>query len=284
MRSYLVSLALTFWAQSLLATPQLILPQLPKVTLLLEFSAKNSEAYALQMQHWNLVQQAAGSSLQISYEHVSLQRSLELVHQSGYCAINKMKTPERLATLLFSEKPINLSPSLRLIRIGKSASTQPIDLEKWLQSSEQLKLGIATGRSYGAMLDKLLKQHAAQIYQLSGEDVHVKLWQMLQKGRLDAIIDYSVRIDYLNKMQPASEPYTVEQILGQPPLLAGYLVCNPTEHGKKIIAAVNKTLESPALQQSLYESYQQYFPPHEWQVVEVMIRETYPLALPVSQP
>jgi uncharacterized protein (TIGR02285 family) len=260
------------------AAPQLDSIAPLKVTVLLEFSAANSEAYALQMQHWHLVQQALGTSMAINYEHVSLQRSLELMQKSGYCAINKMKTPERLNSLLFSNQPINISPSLRLIRMGTTPQSQPIDLNQWLHTSSKLKVGIATGRSYGAALDQLIQQHAAQIYQLSGEDVHVKLWQMLQKGRLDAIVDYSVRIDYLNKMQPSPQPYSVEQILGQPALVEGYFVCNATEHGQQVIAQINKILESAALQQALYQSYQQYFPNHEWASVEPQIRLFYPLA------
>jgi uncharacterized protein (TIGR02285 family) len=269
-------------SSALAATLVIQEPQRQKMTLLLEFSAKNSEAYTLQMQHWDLVQQALGSALEVNQEHVSLQRSLELVQQAGYCAINKMKTPERLAKLLFSDKPFNISPSLRLIRLGIPDQVHSVDLAKWLASSKRLKLGIAGGQSYGSMIDKLLRRHPSQIYQLSGEDVHIKLWQMLQKGRLDALVDYSVRIDYLNKMQPKPTPYSVAQIVGQPPILEGYLVCNPTEHGQQIVKLINKTLKNPALQQALYQSYQQYFPPQEWQTVEPLIRDIYPLAQPTQ--
>lgn len=284
MRKIFASLTCGLFSSVLVAAPALPDPQVQKVTLLLEFSAKNSKANTLHMQHWNLVQQALGSAIEVSQEHVSLQRSMELVQQPGYCSINKMKTPQRLAQLIFSDKPFNISPSLRLIRMGTHDQTQPVDLAQWLASSKRLKLGIAGGRSYGAMLDKLLLKHPGQIYQLSGEDVNVKLWQMLQKGRIDALVDYSVRIDYLNKMQPVPTLYSVVQIVGQPPILEGYLVCNPTEHGKQVVDFINKALEDQALQQALYQSYQQYFPPHEWQTVEALIRAKYPLARPTPQP
>lgn len=252
----------------------------PNMTLLLEFSAKNAEAYHLQMQHWQLVQHAVTPMLDIGQVHVSLQRSLELVQQPGYCAINKMKTPDRLAKLLFTDKPINISPSLRLIRLGAPALQPTVDLEKWFTSSRQLKIGIAGGRSYGQSLDQLLQQHPNQVYQLSGEDVHLKLWQMLQKGRLDALIDYSVRIDYLNSMQPSATAYSISQIAGQPPIIEGYLVCSRSEHGQTIVALVNQALEAAELQQALYQSYRQYFPPEEWQTVEPLVRSIYPRAQP----
>jgi uncharacterized protein (TIGR02285 family) len=284
MHKIFASLTCGLFSSVLAAASGLQDPQAQKVTLLLEFSAKNSEANTLQMQHWNLVQQALGAAIDVSEEHVSLQRKLELVHQSGYCAINMMKTPQRLAELIFSDKPFNISPSLRLIRLGTHDQTQPVDLAEWLASSKKLKLGIAKGRSYGSMLDNLLLKHPYQIYQLSGEDVNTTLWQMLQKGRIDALVDYSVRIDYLNKMQPAPTLYSAVQIVGQPPILEGYLVCNPTEHGKQTVDFINKSLENQALQQALYQSYQQYFPPHEWQTVEALIRTKYPLAQPDPKP
>lgn len=280
MRRIFVSLTGLFWSSVLVATVVHQDPQVHQVTLLLEFSPQNSEAYRLQMQQWNLVHQALSTTLEVHKEHVSLQRSLELVEQSGYCTINKMKTPGREARLVFSKQPLNLSPSLRLIRLGQQQQGGSVDLATWFKSSKKLKLGIAGGRSYGAMLDQLLLKHPQQIYQLSGEDVHLKLWQMLQKGRLDAVLDYEARIAYLNNMQQIPTPYTVAQIAGQPQLLEGYLVCNPTNHGKQIVALIDKALESPALQQAMYESYQQYFPPHEWQIVEPLIRTIYPHAKP----
>jgi len=250
----------------------------PQMTLLLEFSAQNAAAYQLQMQHWLLVQRAVEPLINIQHEHVSLQRSLELVQQPGYCAINKMKTPDRLAKLVFSSKPIHISSSLRLIRLGSSSQQTAVDLASWLTSSKQLKIGVAGGRSYGEHLDQLLLQHSAQVYPLTGEDVHLKLWQMLQKGRLDALIDYSFRIENFNSIQPSARGYSNSLIVGQPLISEGYLVCSHTGHGQSIMALVDQALEAAELQQALYQSYQQYFSPQEWQTVEPLVRAFYPKA------
>ncbi|MFN6972078.1 MAG: hypothetical protein ACK4NN_14525 [Rheinheimera sp.] len=67
------------------------------------------------------------------------------------------------------------------------------------------------------------------------------------------------------------------QIVGQPAIFEGYLVCAPTEQGKQIVALVNQALESQALQQALFQSDQQYFAKQEWQSVASVIHAIYPL-------
>lgn len=234
------------------------------VTMLLAFSEKNAPAYAQQMQHWQILAQLAGAQLAVRYEYVSLQRSMELVQHSGYCTLNKLKTPERQAAMLFSQIPLNISPSLRLIRPGLNSLPADVDLLSFLKAAPRLKIGVASGSSHGAVLDAVLVARAPQVYALAGEDAHLKLWQMLKKGRIDALLDYGVRIEHLRRLQGDALPYSVASLQGQPKVLEGFLVCNRAAHGQQAIRLFDQLMQQPAVQQALYHSYQQYFQPAEW--------------------
>ncbi|MDZ7870610.1 MAG: transporter substrate-binding domain-containing protein [Rheinheimera sp.] len=249
------------------------------VTILVEFSPQNAAAYAQQMTHWRLLQRHAGSALEVRFEHVSLQRSFSQVQQSGYCAINKMRTPQRAANLLFSQKPLNVSPSIHLIRTGAATAEPAIDVAAWLAGSAKRKIGVAAGRSYGKDLDSVIKASPQQVYQVSGEDVNLKLWQMLQKGRVDAVLDYQIRIEYLRGLQQDQTPYNATKILGQPLVNEGFIVCNRTAHGQQLMQYFDQLMATPALQQALYQSYRQYFTVTEWQQAQPYFQTTFPAAL-----
>lgn len=251
------------------------------LTLLVEFSPAQAKAYQLQMQHWNLLQQAASAQVDVRVEHVSLQRSLDLVHQSGYCVFNKLKTPEREAQLLFSQRPLSISASQRLIQLQTPGSSQPnsIDLRLTLQSKPAMKIGIAAGRSYGPTIDALISEFPQQFYAISGEDVHVKLWQMLQRGRVDALIDYKARIDLLQAQQDLSAKataVTASPIAHQPMFVQGFIACNKGPHGKAVMAVLDQVMTQPQLQQQLVQSFQQYFPANEWRQLQAQLQALYP--------
>ena len=249
---------------ALAATPLQVNMQL-QVTMLLEFSEKGAEAYQLQKQQWDILRTSAGDQLDVKYEHVSLQRSLELVQQDGFCSLNKRKTPQREQQLLFSRYPLNIGPPLKLIHPATKPLPAEVDLADWLVTSPRSKIGIAAGRSYGPVLDDLIRQQSARFYQLAGEDAPTQLWQMLQKGRLDALIDYSARSSVLAEHKAALR---TSAIRGEPALIAGYLVCNRSQQGQQLINFFDTLLQQPALQQQLRASYQQYFSADEWQLLQ----------------
>ena len=272
MRYWLVLFAALCWLSPLQAVPL-------TVTILLEFSEQNAAAYAQQMLHWRLLQRHADEALDVRFEHVSLQRSFSQVQQSGYCAINKMKTLEREARLLFSERPLNVSPSIRLIRSGAATPEPGIDVAAWLDEAPKRQIGVAAGRSYGKALDAVIQSHPKQVYTVAGEDVNLKLWQMLQKGRVDAVLDYVVRIEYLRQLQSDNSPYSATVIAGQPLLIEGFIVCNRSAHGQQLMQYFDQLMATPALQQALYQSYQQYFSVTEWQQARPYFQKTFPAAV-----
>lgn len=189
-----------------------------------------------------------------------------------------MKTPEREARLLFSEKPLNVSPSIRLIRSGAAIPESDIDVAAWLRESPKRKIGVAAGRSYGKVLDAVIQSHPKQVYAVSGEDVNLKLWQMLQKGRVDALLDYVVWIEYLRQLDSDNIPYSATAITGQPLLIEGFIVCNRSAHGQQLMQYFAQLMATPALQQALYQSYRQYFTAAEWQQAQPYFQTTFPAA------
>jgi uncharacterized protein (TIGR02285 family) len=258
------------------------------ITLLVEFSPEQAKAYQLQMQHWNLLQQAAGPNLDVTITHVSLQRSLDLVQKSGYCVFNKVKTPEREAQMTFSQLPLSISPSQRLIRLRSNdklpATATSIDLPAELAAHPNMRIGIAAGSRFGPTVDAIIQRFPKQFYAVSGENVHVKLWQMLQLGRVDALIDYQVRIELLEAQTPSSKPYTITPIRGQNMLVKGYIACNKQTHGEQSIQYVDRLMATPALQSALVQSFKQYFPEPEWQQIRQDLQQIYPAASIDSRP
>lgn len=242
------------------------------VTMLLEFSEKGAQAYQLQQKQWDILRSFAKDQLEVSYQHVSLQRGLELVQHDGFCSLNKRKTPLRERQLLFSRYPLNIGAPLKLIHPITKPLPAEVDLAGWLATSHRIKIGVVAGRSYGSELDALIKQQSARFYQLAGEDAHMKLWQMLQKGRLDALIDYSARIVVLAE---ARDAVATSAIRGEPAFITGYLVCNRSQTGQRLIQFFDSLLQQPALQQQLLASYQQYFSPEEWPQVSAEITKLF---------
>lgn len=247
-----------------LLAPQALATTPLQVTMLMDFSEKGAQAYQLQQQQWDILRTYAGDKLDVRYEHVSLQRSLELVQQDGYCSLNKRKTLQREQHLLFSHYPLNIGAPLKLIHPAAKPLPAEVDLANWLVMSPRSKVGIAAGRSYGPALDELIAQQSTRFYQLAGEGAQSKLWLMLQKGRLDALIDYSARSTILDTYRGSVR---TSAIRGEPAFITGYLVCNRSLKGQQLIQLFDTLLQQPTLQQQLLRNYQQYFTPTEWQQV-----------------
>lgn len=242
------------------------------LTMLQEFSEGNADAYHLQHEQWLLLLRHAAGQLEVRYEHVSLQRSLLLARQSGYCTMNKRRTTARAADYLLSAYPLNLGAALQLVHLPSTPLPATVDLASWLQSSPRLKIGVAQGRVYGEPIDQLIAQQPQRFYQLQGADVHLKLWDMLNKGRVDAIIDYQARF---STPRAGQQPLAFSTIAGIPLFISGYLMCSKTAHGEQAIALFNRLLADPTLQQQLLQSYQQYFTPAQWQQALPQLQQLY---------
>ncbi len=258
-----------------------------EVTIATEFSDSNAKAYSTQMQHWQLLLQSA-PQLQVKYVHVAMQRGFELLTQSGYCTINKLKTTERAARWLYSARPLNVSPSLRLITLGQSepgtitgevqAAPDGVDLQNWLRHPARRKIGITAGSSYGPVIDQLIKSRPNQFYLVHGQDVTLKLWQMLKRGRIDAIMDYPVRIDHLRQVQQDNTTYTALPLQGLPLYLEGFVVCNREAHGQQLMQYIDELMAQPQVQQRLVASYRQYFTDAQWQQLQPYLQQTFSAA------
>jgi uncharacterized protein (TIGR02285 family) len=242
------------------------------LTMLQEFSEGNADAYHLQHEQWQLLLRHAAGQLAVRYEHVSLQRSLLLARQSGYCTMNKRRSAAREADYLFSAYPLNLGAALQLVHLSSLQLPAAVDLASWLQSSPRLKIGVAQGRVYGEPIDQLIAQQPQHFYQLQGADVHLKLWDMLNKGRVDAIIDYQARF---STPRAGQVPLAFSRIAGIPLYISGYLMCSKTAHGEQAIALFNRLLAEPVLQQQLLQSYRQYFTAAQWQQVLPELQRLY---------
>ncbi len=227
------------------------------------------------------LQQLAQPDLQITVMQVGNLRALELLKlSSNYCALNKLKTSERLENWLFAEMPTSIYPPLQLIST-EYIQADAIDLAELLKTQPRLKIGIVGGRHYGASLDQLIKQNAQRFYVRNGDDAAENLAMMLNLRRLDAIIEFTAIVEA--SLLHSGRAMTLHaHPLKDQPAIRGYLVCNKSPQGKLLIGKVNQLFASKALREAIVQYHQDFFSANDWQLLETEVRQTFqvPSAIP----
>ncbi len=256
---------------------------------LLSFCCYNANSYAQEMIHWlsdnkkDLTQLTPASNVHVSVaidttrllmtslpqyqfsiemaQRPSIARLLKKLPNS--CAPNRVKTPDRLKDNIYS-LPLNIALGLRLY-YKKSGGRDmlplpPLDKKQRLTSLAALftskstfTLGINKGRSFGTFLDAeiaALEKHNLVIR--SGSDYSSPLVKMLLKDRIDFIIEYPDDVNEVLKETKTNMMLESLEIAGSPNYIVGYVACNKSPLGQKVIEDINKAL------QGLYRSYQFY--------------------------
>jgi spermidine/putrescine-binding protein len=101
---------------------------------------------------------------------------------------------------------------------------------------------------------------------------------MLKRGRIDAIMDYPVRIDHLRQVQQDNTTYTALPLQGLPLYLEGFVVCNREAHGQQLMQYIDELMAQPQVQQRLVASYRQYFTDAQWQQLQPYLQQTFSAA------
>ena len=176
---------------------------------------------------------------------------IEIEQQNNVCCPSLYKTEERERFVAFS------IPAMVVLPNGVIAC--PRNRDKLLPHVDQegrislvsllrdtgITVGISNGRVYSGGLDEILQSHGGRgnVVVRSGEDVFDGLMQMLQLGRVDALLGYPIEAAYWAKEnQSAAEPiyYPVQE--STIPLTVGYVGCPDTEWGRQVIARINTVI------------------------------------------
>jgi len=179
------------------------------------------------------------------------------------CAPNRVKNPERLKDNIYS-LPLNIALGLRLYykRDSKASARtlNALNKDKQLTSLSALftgksiyTLGIDAGRSFGVFLDnKIASLDEHNLVIRSGGESTKSLVKMLSKDRIEYLIDYPEDINNAIKELPTPISLDSLAIADSPSYIVGYVACNKSPSGQKVINDINKAL------QQLYKSHQFY--------------------------
>ena len=202
----------------------------------------------------------------VGYQHKSLYanfaRTLEsMKNGKKVCSLAMLKNDERAKYAHYSI-PYMLIPANSLIMlVGKATAglvnkSGVINLEKYLSSNK--KLGVATGRSYGARVDKILSNPTDNIINRGGQNVFEGLFGMLARGRLDAILGYRMELHWFSKSTGLK--FISYPIEGENEYIFAHAACPKNEWGESVIQKINKTLKKLRVDPNFYGIYFSYLP------------------------
>lgn len=190
-------------------------------------------------------------------------RVMHMAAQGGpYCLIAAFQTPEREAFLRFTEPygyliPLGLvTPAIHAERLKPylNASGQ-VSLEA-LMARHDLHPGVASGRSYGPQIDRLLaaEAHPTQIHQ--SESTHA-LFQMLSLGRIDYSFSYPSELLYYSANHQALSFYPIK---GSDELLPGRFSCTRSPETDQVFADIQQLMQRGEHRAVFKASYERWLP------------------------
>lgn len=173
------------------------------------------------------------------------------------CAINIIKRPQREQYSVFSD-PVNIYLKPRLITLTNQKlpvnHLGAVNLAALLTEQPSFKVGLIRQ----SVSDELMKQAMPEalydkLFWFEGR-VYKKLLSLLFAQRLDAVILWPTTLPEImpniNDAQRLSS-YAVTPELGRD--MATYVMCNDTDNSEKFIAVLNQALNSPKVQQEMYQ-------------------------------
>jgi uncharacterized protein (TIGR02285 family) len=223
------------------------------------------------------------------YQNGSISRLLEKLPNS--CAPNRIKTPERLKTSIYS-LPLNISLDFRLYYRGDvipdfipsniiNKDNKLTSLAALFNANPNHTLAIDNGRSLGQFLDK-------QIHQLSERNLVIRnsdestssLIKMLLKNRINYILDYPTAVHaVLNKLAIKTRLNSLK-IANSPGYILGYVACHKGEIGQKAIKNVNKALQKLYRNVNFYQAHIRYLASRDIADFNQVYQAVFKVAIP----
>ncbi|OYQ20719.1 hypothetical protein B7L09_11710 [Pseudomonas mandelii] len=206
------------------------------------------------------------------YEHtlmrVNRARAMQMLREESFtCDPSLVWTKEREQWIAFSIPAFRAVSNGLVVRREDRAQLDPflidgeVDLAALLASGQK-KIGVVAERSYGQVLDTLLKlappDALAPHY---GNDALASLLQMQRLGRLQMLLGYRPEIRYQAQQQGiAEDELQFYPIRGAEKFLSGYIGCTDTPIGRQAIVEINQLLRKLPRAQ-LSEAYAAWLDP-----------------------
>ena len=190
------------------------------------------------------------------YEHtlmrVNRARGMQMLHEPSFtCDPSLVWTKEREQWIAFSIPAFRAVSNGLVVRKEDRSVLEPflsdgeVDLAALLANSRQ-KVGVVAERSYGQVLDTLLKQApAGALTPHYGNDALGSLLQMQRLGRLQVVLGYWPEIRYLARQENISDDeLAFYPIKGTGKYLSGHIGCSNTAQGRQAISEINRLLRT----------------------------------------
>lgn len=194
------------------------------------------------------------------YEHhkvkVTVNRLVQqLKLKQKACAFGLYKTPQRESFILFSETALmhrNLRVLMHKSTFNRLELPTKIKLEQ-LFNKHNLTTYIVEGRSYGTAIDAVLEKYPYNVMKRSSSS-NYGLYQMLERKRLDFVIDYPSTASYALDSHLLKFDYQLLEIEGLTPFSSSGIGCSKSNWGEKVVADINKALSEIKPKPSYFEA------------------------------
>ncbi len=181
------------------------------------------------------------------------------------CNVALYRTPEREKFLYFSIPSFFTLPTVLVIRRDRFedfGGTRSVSLERLL-SEGRVIIGREKNRSYGSKVDKVLDRHMDQgrIFLFEGQALSKNFFQMLELGRLDAMISLPEEAVYQAELQGIKDDIitlAIEENQGGYDAWLSAVGCSRTPWGKKIIQRINQVLLEQRPTRRYREAYERW--------------------------
>ena len=183
---------------------------------------------------------------------VNRARGMQMLHEASFtCDPSLVWTKEREQWIAFSIPAFRAVSNGLVIRQEHRTLLEPflidseVDLAALLASGGK-KVGVVAERSYGQLLDALLRQAPpGALTHHHGNDALGSLLQMQRLGRLQVVLGYWPEIRYQAQQKNISDEQLVfYPVKGTGPYLSGHIGCSNTAQGRQAISEINQLLRT----------------------------------------
>ncbi|MNB54420.1 Bacterial extracellular solute-binding protein, family 3 [compost metagenome] len=190
------------------------------------------------------------------YEHklmrVNRARGIQMLHEASFtCDPSLIWSKERAQWIAYSIPAFRAVSNGLVVRQKDREVLAPflvegeIDLASLLANGQE-KIGVVAERSYGEIVDDLLRQAPKEaLTPHYGNEALNNLLLMQRLGRLQVVLGYWPEIRYQAHLaQIAEDELLFYPIRGTGKYLSGYIGCSDTHQGRQAISEINQLLRT----------------------------------------
>lgn len=202
------------------------------------------------------------------YKFVDVQsdipKTIELWKQNrNVCAGSVLKTPEREKWAYFTALSF-IAPHEYVAVVAKKdmlPKGSEIMSFKELTSRKDLKGVVIHDRSYGPVIDDLIKKAESNLTALNPSEGYIPLLKMVQKGRFDYTIEYeSVVAAYNERIKPEKPVYS-KLLKETSPSAIIWVACTKNAWGREVVARIDEVLKKSANKREYHAAVESWSDP-----------------------